>query len=400
MSEPVSTVPLGEVAEFVRGITFKPEDVVPNGTPNAVACMRTKNVQSDLDTTDVWSVDRRFVKRPDQYLRAGDTLVSSANSWNLVGKCSWIPALEYRATFGGFVSVLRAANPALDSRYLYRWFSSSRMQATIRSFGRQTTNISNLDIRRCLHLDIPLPSIEEQQRIASVLDQLDALRVKRRGAIAQIDELTQSIFLDMFGDPVSNPGGWPAYSMLDCCSPYSGGTPSKSNSEYWEGRLPWFSPKDLKATDLFDSIDHISEAVPRSTTLKLLPKDTVVIVVRGMILAHTVPIGVLRVPATINQDLKALIPRESIDPQFLAACLRAQHEFILQQVSTAAHGTKRLDSEALARIQILVPPVPLQQEFARRVGVVERLKHSHCSHLAELDALFASLQSRAFRGAL
>jgi type I restriction enzyme S subunit len=87
------TVALGEVAEFVRGINFKPDDVVPTDTPDAVACMRTKNVQAELDLSDVWAVGQQFVKRDDQFLRTGDILVSSANSWNLVGKCCWIPDL-------------------------------------------------------------------------------------------------------------------------------------------------------------------------------------------------------------------------------------------------------------------------------------------------------------------
>ena len=102
------TVQLGEVAEFVRGINFKPEDVVPVGTSGSVACMRTKNVQANLDLSDVWAVAESFVKRDDQFLMEGDILVSSANSWNLVGKCCWIPELPWRASFGGFVSVLRS----------------------------------------------------------------------------------------------------------------------------------------------------------------------------------------------------------------------------------------------------------------------------------------------------
>lgn len=112
--------------------------------------MRTKNVQATLDLSDVWATPRRLVSRGDQFLRKGDTLVSSANSWNLVGKCSWVPELPWEASFGGFVSALRPTSLRLDPRFLYRWFSSERTQAIARSFGRQTTNISNLNLQRCL----------------------------------------------------------------------------------------------------------------------------------------------------------------------------------------------------------------------------------------------------------
>ena len=148
----MNQVRLGEVASFVRGITFKPDDVLPLGSSGTVGCMRTKNVQAELDLDDVWAVPESLVPRDEQMLRGGDILISSANSWNLVGKCSWVPELPYASSFGGFVAVLRPTSDKLDSRFLYRWFSSTRMQALVRSFGRQTTNISNLDIQRCRDL--------------------------------------------------------------------------------------------------------------------------------------------------------------------------------------------------------------------------------------------------------
>lgn len=85
---------LGDVASFIRGITFKPDDVIPLNTPGSIACLRTKNVQSELDLTDVWAVPASFVKGEDRITREGDMVMSTANSWNLVGKVSWIPKLE------------------------------------------------------------------------------------------------------------------------------------------------------------------------------------------------------------------------------------------------------------------------------------------------------------------
>ncbi|MDR3369264.1 restriction endonuclease subunit S [Rhodoferax sp.] len=199
---------LGDVAQYLRGINFKPDDVTTVGAPGTVACMRTKNIQESLDCSDVWGVAESFVRRPEQILQEGDMLVSSANSWNLVGKCCWIPDLPWKTTFGGFVSALRANPSRVNPRFLYWWFSSDRTQALLRSFGRKTTSISNLSVEQCLNLAVPLPPLPEQRRIAAILDQADALRAKRREALAQLDSLTQSIFIEMFGDPVSNPNGW------------------------------------------------------------------------------------------------------------------------------------------------------------------------------------------------
>jgi type I restriction enzyme S subunit len=196
----------------------------------------------------------------------------------------------------------------------YGFFACRRLKRVLETLAPATT-VPIVNKTRFSELRIPVPPLPEQRRIAAILDQADTLRTQRRAALAQLDSLTQSLFLEVFGDPVTNPKGWPFVSLTDICHCYSGGTPSKANNAFWDGMVPWFSAKDMKAEDLFDSEDHIAEAVPQTTTLKLLPKDTVAIVVRGMILAHTFPVCVLRIPATINQDLKALIQRQPINAQ-------------------------------------------------------------------------------------
>lgn len=284
----------------------------------------------------------------------------------------------------------------VDSGYLY-W---ALRRADLLRDADDAAMGKNLNKKKLASVEVPLPPIAEQRRIAAVLDQMDALRSTRRQAVALLDDLTQSVFLNMFGDPVANPQGWEQVSLTDACTPYSGGTPSKANPANWQGDVPWFSAKDLKQPDLFRSEDTISAEVPRTTNLKLLPSDTVVIVVRGMILAHSLPVCVLRVPSTINQDLKALLPKVDLDAQFLAHCLRAQKSHALKQVSQAAHGTTRLDTSGLAHMKVLLPPLERQQEFARRVAAVRALQGNHEAHLTSLDELFMALQHRAFSGVL
>ena len=123
----VQTKPLRTVARFIRGITFKPDDKVEPGTRDSAVCMRTKNVQADLDESDLIAVPIHFVKREEQFINESDILVSTANSWNLVGKCSWVPKLKYVATAGGFISILRADQQEVFPRYLFYWFSSAAL---------------------------------------------------------------------------------------------------------------------------------------------------------------------------------------------------------------------------------------------------------------------------------
>lgn len=242
-------------------------------------------------------------------------------------------------------------------------------------------------------IPIPLPPLPEQRRIAAILDQADELRAKRRRVLELLDELADSVFADMFGEYRTGP-------LSDVCTPYSGGTPAKSVQEFWTGDLPWFSPKDLKALNLFDAIDHVNPVVLDETSLRLIPADTVAIVVRGMILAHSFPVARLRVPCTINQDMKALLPKNGIDPAFLAYALRSKKRQVLSAVSTAGHGTKRLDTESLEAVQIPLVSAELQNHFRERIDQIETAREVHVARANSLDELFASLQHRAFRGEL
>ena len=156
----------------------------------------------------------------------------------------------------------------------------------------------------------------------------------------------------------------------------------------------------MKVSQILDSQDHVSDSAFNETTLKLLEPGHLLIVVRGMILAHSFPVAINRVPVAINQDMKAISPSNSFNVDFLMECVRYLKRQILAEVSTAGHGTKRFDKEAMKKIQVPAPPLPLQQRFAAIVKSVEQQKAAHRNHLEELDTLFASLQLRAFNGEL
>jgi len=401
----VANVRLGEVASFIRGITFKPDDVVPLGSPGTVGCMRTKNVQSDLDLDDVWAVPEALVPRNDQMLRGGDVLVSSANSWNLVGKCSWVPELPYASSFGGFVAVLRATSDTLDARYLYRWFSSTRLQTLVRSFGRQTTNISNLDIQRCRDLEMPLPPLLEQRRIAAILDQADALRAKRREALAQLDSLTQSIFIEMFGDPVANPLGWPETLKLGAVADIASGvTKGRKIGDVPTRIVPYLAVANVQDKALsLSGVKEIEATEPEIGRYRLFRNDLLLTeggdpdkLGRGTLWNDELPECIHQ-----NHIFRVRLTSRALLPLFLnwlVGSTRGKKYFLRSAKQTT--GIASINMTQLREFPLLLPPVSLQQTFAARIQAVESLRATHRAALAELDALFASLQHRAFAGQL
>jgi type I restriction enzyme S subunit len=142
----------------------------------------------------------------------------------------------------------------------------------------------------------------------------------------------------------------------------SGGTPDKGNPEYWGSDFPWVSAKDLKWPILINSHDKLS--LKGKALAKIAPKNALLILIRGMTLFKDVPICLAGVPMAFNQDIKALVPSNEIDPIFLMYVMRQQKTHLLQLVDSAGHGTGRIDTDILKKFSIYFPPLPEQQKIA------------------------------------
>ena len=400
-------VKLGDIAEFVRGITFKPDDVVPLGTDSSVACMRTKNVQDVLDCSDVWAVPKILVRRKDQLLSQGDILVSSANSWNLVGKCSWIPELKWPASFGGFVSVLRANPQRVEPRYLYRWFSWDRTQAILRSFGQKTTNISNLNIDRCLGMKLRLPALAEQRSIAAILDQADALRAKRREALGLLDELQRGIFIEMFGDLMSANARWAQVPVSSFVAGFESGKSVAAEDE--EDATSRYRVLKVSAVTSFEFKPSESKAAPPEHK----PQDSHFVRCGDLLFSRANTMELIGATAYVaNAPQNLLLPdklwrfvwhaSQRAAPHFVHHLFRQQkfRAEIGRRASGSSGSMKNISQEKVLSIEVALPPLALQQAFSERIGRISELRALHSSALTGLDALFVSLQYRAFRGEL
>jgi type I restriction enzyme S subunit len=161
---------------------------------------------------------------------------------------------------------------------------------------------------------------------------------------------------------------WPLVPLRYLVRFLSGGTPDKGNSDFWSGgTIPWVSPKDMKIDRIDDSEDHITEAALDGSATQVVPVGSVLVVVRGMILAHTLPVAVTTGPVTINQDIKALVCGLRILPDFLHAVLAGQAEWLLSQTDSSAHGTKKLETEVLERFEVPCPPLELQRKIVTAI---------------------------------
>lgn len=246
-------------------------------------------------------------------------------------------------------------------------------------------------------LEIPVPPIVEQHRIAYLVDRetadidaliaakqrlLDLLAEKRRAIVAEgvMRGLNPAApmrpsGIDWLGDI---PAHWEAIPLRFLVSFSGGATPDTRNFDYWSGAIPWVSPKDMKRDFLNDAEDHVSEAALDNSALKMIEPNAILIVVRGMILAHSFPTAINKVPVTINQDMKALRCVERIAPAFLVDVLKGAKDYLVSLADSSAHGTKKLETEALGRFEVPVPPLAEQHEIVRHIAAetakIDRLR--------------------------
>jgi type I restriction enzyme S subunit len=369
--------------------------------------MRTKNVQATLDLSDVMRIPYALVKRGSQYLRNGDVLVSTANSWSAVGKACWVPELSEPLAIGGFVTALRRTSDAVDARFLFHWFTSPRTQATLRSFSNATTNISNLNLKLAAQMEVPLPALVEQRRIAAILDKADAFRAKRRQVLAHLEALMQSTFYTMFGEnswqsvtaspPKPCPEGWKWVLLTDVAQLATGHTPDRSRSDYWDGEIPWISLPDIRRLDgctAHDTELRITEAGIANSSAVLLPTGTVCF-------SRTASIGFVTKMGramTTSQDFHNWVPGPLLHSDYLMAALRLSRFHLLGNSDGSTHKT--IYQRVAERFRVLLPPMDLQRKFAGRLERVHVQRDVALRALTAENELFTSLQSRAFLGQL
>jgi type I restriction enzyme S subunit len=245
-------------------------------------------------------------------------------------------------------------------------------------------------------MPVPMPTLRRQRAIADYLDRetalLDGLVAAKERLLGLLAEklrafithavtrgLDSSVPLRDSGIPWLGeiPAHWELIPLRFLVDIVGGATPDTGKAEFWDGDIPWVSPKDMKRDEIKDAEDHVSALALSSSALRLIDPVVVLIVVRGMILAHSFPTAVTTQPVTINQDMKALRCRELLEPHYLRDFLRGLEAQLVSIAEESAHGTRKLETEMLGRFQVCVPPIDEQRAIVAHIA----------AETAKLDAL-------------
>lgn len=274
----------------------------------------------------------------------------------------------------------------------------------MRSFSRQTTNIANLDIKRCLELSFPLPPLAEQKRIAAVLDQVDALRVKRHEAIALLNGLTQSLFIEMFGDPEDNLKKWRSCSLGELITTGPSNGLYKPAADYGRGvpilRIDSFQSGILKNPSDWRLVDASPVEQER---FKLSKGDIVINRVNSRShLGKSVMVGDVPGGAVFESNMMRFrVDGKVVLPLFVEQFM--QTRYVRKQVLEAAKDAvnqSSINQRDVKGLRTFVPPLKNQQEYVQRVAAIREHTEGHQAHLDTLNELFTSLEQRAFSGTL
>jgi type I restriction enzyme S subunit len=276
----------------------------------------------------------------------------------------------------------------IHAKFLYHWLRANRPY--LESLGRGATfkEVSKAVVSR---IEIPLPSLPDQRRIAELLDRAVSLRDKRRAVLAQLDTLTQAIFLEMFGNPATNRDTWPRRTLKELGKITTGRTPPSAKAGMFGGPIPFVTPGDLQS----------DAPVKRSVTEAGADESATVRAGATLVCCIGATIGKIgkaAVPSAFNQQINAVEWGDAVDDSYGYSVLRLFKPTIIAW--GASTTLPILKKSAFERLEIPVPPTDLQAEFRRRLLAVEGLAASSKASLTSLDELFNVLQSRAFRGDL
>lgn len=404
-------VPLGEVCRIEIGGT--PSRNVPRFWADKHSGYPWLSI-ADLKASRVYDTAERIT---DAGVRNSNVKPIPANT----------PVMSFKLTIGraAVAGVNMYSNEAIaafhaDSTVIAPgWLFYELPRAALRGISDTAVKGSTLNKAKLRKLPLELPPLPEQRQIAEILDTLDEAIRKTEQIIAKLQQVKQGLLHDLLTRGIDDngelrdpdrhpeqfkdsplgriPKGWEGRSLADVGKWTSGGTPAKGNPAYWDGQVPWVSPKDMKVFRLFETQDTVTIRGVEAGS-RLVPPGSVFIVVRGMILAHTFPVCIAGGAMAFNQDVKGIVPAEALTGEYLAHWFMANADLMLGLVTEATHGTKRLDLGDLHRQSMALPPLEEQEQIADILRAKEARIDSEHAELSKLRLLKSGLMEDLLTG--
>ncbi len=373
---------------------------------NNVKIIRTTNFTNEgkLNLSEVVCRNVDLKKIEKKKLEFGDTIIekSGGSPSQPVGRVVYFDITNEIFLCNNFTSVLRLKDKNFDSKYFFWFLFHNHQSKNTLKFQNKTTGIINLQLSRYINeLDIKVRALATQQHIAQVLDQADALRQQNRQLLGYYDELLQSTFIELFGDPVKNEKGWEVKKLGEVVEKFKYGTNEKSDSIRYENTIPIIRiPNVLDNKVNFRDLKYSELSEKEMSEVELKNGDLLFVRSNGN------PAYIGRCAVFFDEQkcgfasylIRARLKKDTIIlPQIIQFIISYEtyRPIILKKATTTA-GNYNINTESLKSLPIPIPPLPLQQHFAKIVEEIEAQKSLVQQSLAESEALFEGLLAEYF----
>ena len=243
--------------------------------------------------------------------------------------------------------------------------------------------IKHLVKKALLSIPLPIPPKSTQLSIVSELDKLNELIQIKKEQLKDYDALAQSVFYEMFGDPVEE--GWDVKELGDICKTSSGGTPSKAHTEYYNGEIMWLRSGEVSQGDIYNTEQTITLLGLENSSAKIFPVNTVVIAMYGATVGQ---VGILRKEMSTNQAICGIFPNEDLTPEYLYYFLISKKAEFLKSAIGGAQAN--ISQQIIRKTLIPLPPLSLQSSFTCKIRQIKLQKAAVQSTITDLETLLAA----------
>lgn len=390
-------VKLGEVCFIIGGYAFKSDQYINNAVP----LIRISNINENQIYLD-YECSIKDNNKYNQYeILNGDILIALSGA--TTGKFGIFNSHD-KAYLNQRVGLIRKTERSCQ-KFIFYYLNIIKDEILRKAGGAAQPNISTTELG---NFEIPLPPIQTQERIAEILDKADELRRKDKDLQEKYDQLAQAIFIDMFGDPVKNNKGWEVKKLDDFCSKIlSGNTPKGGSEVYVKSGISFFRSQNVWKNKLeLSDIAYIDEATHQKMKNSSLKDKDILITKTGRINTENSSLGRAALyrgkndSANINGHVYLIrINSSEILPEFVVFILTTiQYRDHIRSVCVGGIDKRQLNKEHIQDFPIILPPIHLQEEFVKKIELINELKAKVNAEKSE--ELFQSLLQKAFKGEL
>ncbi len=392
LNTPFKCVALKDVVYFQEGPGLRNWQYGTSGIP--FLNIRTIREDGTIDKSLCQFVKREeFEGKYEHFLLDDkDFVVSSSGT---LGKLAEIRKQDLPLMLNTSVIRFRPIDYSVLDRVYLKWFIKSSLY--IRQIQKASTGtaIKNYGPSHLKKMVIPLPPLEEQKRIAKILDKADEIRRKRKESIRLTDELLRSTFLDMFGDPVINPKGWEVVNISKIAEVKTGKTPSRKDPSNYGGNIKWIKTTEVRQNIIEDTEEYLTEK--GASQMTIFPKNSIIVAMygQGITRGRTALLGT---SSTTNQACAVILPSNNYSAIYLWTLLIMSY----QQLRELGRGGNQpnLNLSMVKNFSIPLPPLDKQKYFEKVQSKIKLQKHHIKQSLQESENLFNSLLQKAFKGEL